>query len=198
MEWLIQLDGGILLFIQDYIRMDFMNGFWQFITSLGDKGWFWIVVSVLLLIPKKTRYIGIAALLSLTVNALITNVTLKPLVARTRPYVAIEGLNILAAAPHDFSFPSGHTSASFAAALVYLRKMPKKYGVCFVVLATLIAFSRLYVGVHYPTDVLAGFLIGVFSSWAVCRWMEYFPHRKRMPEQAEAEQSGKQQKSKAE
>lgn len=179
MEWLIQLDGGILLFIQEFIRMDFMNGFWQFITSLGDKGWFWIALSVILLIPRKTRYIGLAALLSLTVNAMITNVTLKPLVARTRPYEAIEGLKILVAAPHDFSFPSGHTSASFAAALVYLRKMPKKYGVWFVVLAALIAFSRLYVGVHYPTDVLAGFLIGLFSSWAVCRWMEYFPKKMR-------------------
>ena len=169
MEWLASLDAGILLFIQEYIRIDFMNGFWRFITSLGNQGWFWIAVSVILLIPKRTRYIGLAALLSLAVNFLIANLILKPLVARIRPYEAIEGLKILIAAPHDYSFPSGHTSASFAAALVYLRKMPKPYGVCFVVLAALIAISRLYVGVHYPTDVLGGFLIGMISSWAVCR-----------------------------
>lgn len=171
MQWLMQLDGTILLLIQEYIRADWMNGFWQFITSLGDRGWFWIAVSVLLLIPKKTRMIGLAALLSLTVNALITNITLKPLIARTRPFVAIEGLQILVAAPRDYSFPSGHTSASFAAALVYLRMIPKKYSVWFVSLAVLIAFSRLYVGVHYPTDVLAGFLIGAFSSWMICRFI---------------------------
>lgn len=177
MEWLASLDAGILLFIQEYIRIDFMNGFWRFITSLVNQGWFWIAVSVILLIPKRTRYIGLAALLSLAVNFLIANLILKPLVARIRPYEAIEGLKILIAAPHDYSFPSGHTSASFAVALVYLRKMPKPYGVCFVVLAALIAISRLYVGVHYPTDVLGGFLIGMISSWAVCRGMEYLSRK---------------------
>lgn len=165
----MNLDAGILLFIQEYVRQDFMLGFWRFITWLGDSGWFWIAVSVVLLIPKKTRTVGIAALLALLVNLLITNVTLKPLIARTRPYEVIEGLKILIAAPHDYSFPSGHTSASFSAALVYLQMLPRRYGIAFVVLAALIAFSRLYVGVHYPTDVLGGLVVGIFSAWAAVR-----------------------------
>ena len=84
-------------------------------------------------------------------GALITNVCLKNLVARPRP-MSVEGLVPLIGKPTDYSFPSGHTCASFACALVLYRILPKKYGVPAVILASLIAFSRLYVGVHYPTD----------------------------------------------
>ena len=127
MEALLALDGNILLWIQEFIRQDWMTPFWKFITFLGDEGWFWIALSVALLIPKQTRHIGIAALLSLAIGALITNVTLKPLISRTRPYEVVEGLTRLIEKQSDRSFPSGHTCSSFAAALVYYRYMPKKY-----------------------------------------------------------------------
>lgn len=173
MDYLLQLDGNILLFIQEYIRQDFMTPFWKFITSLGDSGWFWLVLSVLLLIPKKTRKIGITAILAIAIGALITNVTLKNLVARIRPYEVVDGLKLIIERQHDFSFPSGHTCASFAAALVYYRMTPGRWGIPAVILASLIAFSRLYVGVHYPTDVLAGLVIGAFAAWAAMRLMNY-------------------------
>lgn len=166
MDWFFQLDGAILLFIQEHLRAEWMDGFWQFITFLGDKGWFWIALSLILLIPKKTRMIGFTALLALGIGALITNVTLKNLIARTRPYEVIDGLKILVSTPHDFSFPSGHSCASFAAAFACFRMTPKKWGVPAMILAALIAVSRLYVGVHYPTDVIAGVLIGIGSGWA--------------------------------
>lgn len=165
MDWLLQLDGNILLFIQENIRQEWMNGFWKAVTFLGDAGWFWIVLSVILLCFKKTRSVGIAALLALLIGALITNVTLKNLIARIRPYEVVEGLSILVSKPHDYSFPSGHTCASFAAATVYYKMFSKKWGIPALILAALIAFSRLYVGVHYPTDVLAGLLIGVLAGW---------------------------------
>lgn len=169
MDFLIQLDGNILLFIQEYIRRDWMESFWIFITSLGDTGWFWLAASALMLIPRKTRIIGITAILAVVIGALLTNVTLKTLVARTRPYEVVEGLRLLIEKPHDYSFPSGHTCASFAAALVYYRMLPKKWGIAAVVLASLIAFSRMYLGVHYPSDILAGLVIGAFSAWtAAC------------------------------
>lgn len=169
MELLFQIESGILLFIQEYIRQDWMDGFWKFITMLGNSGWFWLAVSLMLTVPKKTRAIGITALLALAIGALITNVTLKNAVARTRPYELIDGLVLMIEKQRDFSFPSGHTCASFAASLVYLKMMPKKYGVPFVILAALIAFSRLYVGVHFPTDVLGGLIVGIFSAWAALR-----------------------------
>ncbi|MEF9916730.1 MAG: phosphatase PAP2 family protein [Lachnospiraceae bacterium] len=170
MEWLQSLDGNILLFIQDYIRIDGMNGVWKIITSLANSGWFWIALSTVLLVPKKTRAAGFLALLSLGIGFLITNVWLKNMVARPRPYVEIDALTILIRAPHDFSFPSGHTCSSFAAAGVYYKMLPKKFGVAALVLAGLIGFSRLYLGVHYPTDVLGGLMIGLASSFFMC-WM---------------------------
>lgn len=166
MEFLLNLDGNILLFIQEHIRQAWMEPFWKFITSLGDSGWFWIVASVVLLIPKRTRLVGVAGLLALALGALITNVALKNLVARIRPYEVVDGLQLLIERQHDFSFPSGHTCASFAAAAVYCKFLPRVWGIGSIVLAVLISFSRLYIGVHYPSDVLVGMLIGIFAAWA--------------------------------
>ena len=152
MEFLINLDGNILLWIQEYIRQDWMEGFWKGITMLGDSGWFWIALSLLLMVPRQTRWIGITSLAAIVIGALITNVTLKNLVARTRPYEVVEGL----------------------------RMLPKKFGIPLVILAAMIAFSRLYVGVHYPTDVLAGLLIGLFAAWAARHMQKYVrSHRKK-------------------
>lgn len=144
-------DTEILLFIQEHLRSDAWNGFWKWITSLGDFGWFWILLALLLLFPKKTRNIGIIALTSLAINILLTNITLKPLI----PIIP---------KPFGYSFPSGHTSASFASAFVYYRMLPKKYGIPALILAALIGISRLYVGVHYPSDVIGGILVALFSS----------------------------------
>ena len=149
-----------------------------------NGGWFWIVLCILMVVLAKISgekcsiknencsraVIGRAGwygLLSMGAGALITNVCLKNLVARPRPYEVVEGLVPLIGKPTDYSFPSGHTCASFACALVLYRILPKKYGVPAVILASLIAFSRLYVGVHYPTDVLGGMFVGIFSSCLV-------------------------------
>lgn len=187
MEFLLQLDGSILLFIQEHIRQDWMEPFWIFITSLGDTGWFWLAVSALMLIPRKTRTIGITAILAVAIGALLTNVMLKTLVARIRPYEVVEGLRLLIEKPHDYSFPSGHTCASFAAALVYYRKLSKKWGIGAVVLASLIAFSRMYLGVHYPSDVLAGVAIGAFAAWAAIRIMAYIGEKSKPDSTAKLE-----------
>lgn len=110
LEWIHNIDAQILLFIQQYIRSDLYSWFWKGITFLGDGGWFWIVLSVLLLFPKKTRKAGITAFLALAIGALVTNLGLKNLVARIRPYDAVEGLVPLVAKLKDYSFPSGHLS----------------------------------------------------------------------------------------
>ena len=179
-----QLDGEILLLIQRYLRTDMLTPFMKSVTFLGNGGWFWIVLCILMVVLAKISgekcsiknencfraVIGRAGwygLLSMGAGALITNVCLKNLVARPRPYEVVEGLVPLIGKPTDYSFPSGHTCASFACALVLYRILPKKYGVPAVILASLIAFSRLYVGVHYPTDVLGGMFVGIFSSCLV-------------------------------
>ena len=98
---------------------------------------------------------------SLAINALLVNVFLKNIVARSRPYEVIDGLTSLVGEQSDFSFPSGHTSSAFSVAVVMFMLMPKKYGVPALIVATLIAYSRLYVGVHYPSDIIGGLIIGI-------------------------------------
>ena len=164
MMTLQQIDMNILLWIQENLRIDALTPFWKVITFLGNGGWFWLVVAAVLLISKKTRRTGSAALLSIAIGFLITNVLLKNMVARPRPFDAYTEIIPLITRPTDFSFPSGHTCASFACALVFFRMLPKKYGVPAVILAGMVAFSRLYLGVHYPGDVLGGFLVAVFTS----------------------------------
>ena len=133
----------------------------KFITHLGDKGWIWIVISILLLIFPKTRKVGIMSACALMFSLIVNNMFLKNVIARTRPYDAIEGLRTIVRAQSDFSFPSGHTASSFVAATVIFRNMPKKFGGPILILAILISISRLYVGVHYPTDVIFGCASGV-------------------------------------
>ena len=158
------LDGEILLQIQQHLRTDMLTPLMKFVTFLGNGGWFWILCAVVLLAIPRTRKTGYAAVLSLIFGVIVTNLLLKNIVARPRPFAEIEALIPLIAKPTDFSFPSGHTTASFAVALVMLRMLPKKIGIPAVVLAALVAFSRLYLGVHYPTDVLAGFVVALVGS----------------------------------
>lgn len=160
------LDGNILLWIQEYLRNPVLTEIFTRITHLGDLGQIWILLAGILLLFKKTRKTGIAVALALIFSLLITNILLKNIIARTRPYEVIEGLTILIPKQGDYSFPSGHTSASFAAACAIWKNVPKKYGIAALVLAGLIAFSRLYVGVHYPTDVLGGIVAGLVSAYA--------------------------------
>ena len=134
-----------------------------FITSLGNAGIIWIVLAVVLLILPKTRKTGIIVAAALLMDLILCNLILKNLVARVRPYDVNTAIAILIKKPLDFSFPSGHTAASFAAmSALFLAKM-KKAWIAALVLAVLIAFSRLYFYVHYPTDVLGGAVVGILS-----------------------------------
>ena len=173
MEAILQWDGQALLFIQEHIRQVWMDGFWKTITHLGDAGWFWIILGIVLLIPKKTRKAGIAALAALAIGALINNVHYKNIIARIRPYEVVEGLKLLIEPQSDFSFPSGHTCASIGAALAMYPFLERKWGIPLVILAVLISLSRLYVGVHYPTDVLGGAVVGAFAAWGAVRIVKH-------------------------
>lgn len=181
MSW----DAGFLLYIQEYIRSDFLNPIMKVLTHSGDKGILLIVLILALLIIPRTRAIGIMSTISIAIEALLNNVLLKNIIARTRPYDEIEGLINLVGKQSDYSFPSGHTGAAFAVAGAMLvvalfglpmiensgeisRKDPslsfKLISVLLIMYATLLAFSRMYVGVHYPTDVLCGLLLGLGTS----------------------------------
>lgn len=157
------MDADILLFLQNTVRNPALTPLVKAITVLGNGAILWVLVSVAVLIPEKTRRTGLTSILALLVSLLINNIILKNLVARVRPYEVIEGLVPLIRRPWDYSFPSGHTGSSFAAAWVFYRKLPKRFGIPALVLAGLIGLSRLYLGVHYPTDVLFGVVSGIGS-----------------------------------
>lgn len=131
------------------------------VSALGNASWFWIVLGVcLLLFWKKNRKIGFTVLLSLVIDALITNIWLKNWIMRDRPCWVNSEVLLLVDNPADYSFPSGHSAASFAAATA-LFCYNKKLGICAYILAFMIAFSRLYLYVHFPTDVGVGAVIGI-------------------------------------
>lgn len=162
-----QFEASIILWIQENLR-GAMNGFWMFITQLGDEGRFWIILGIVLLFWKKTRPIGLTMLISLLFDYLIINVTLKGVVARPRPFVVNEAIKPLITNVSPYrSFPSGHSGGAFAAMFALYRWVPKKIGIPALILATLVALSRLYVGVHYPTDIITGCIVGFMCSvWA--------------------------------
>ena len=123
------------------------------ITRLGDAGIIWIILTVLLLIIPKTRKTGVIMMAALLADVLLCNVVIKNLVARTRPFDVNTAVQLLVAKPRDYSFPSGHTAASFASVTAVYLAGEKKMWKAALVLAVLIALSRLYLYVHYPTDI---------------------------------------------
>ncbi|KOR26509.1 phosphatase PAP2 family protein [Clostridium sporogenes] len=163
MNLIQNVDIYILDFIHKNIANNFLDKIMIFITSIGNLGLIWIGISLLLLISKRYRKVGVLCIASLFLSSLIGEVLLKNLVQRGRPFTAVEGINLLIKAPKSFSFPSGHTASSFAVATVVGRKI-EKFKLPIYILAIAIAFSRLYLYVHYPSDVLVGALIGVISA----------------------------------
>lgn len=173
MDNLNVVESNILLWIQNNLRVPALDVIMPGISLLNNVGMLAILTVVVLLVLKKYRNVGIAAFSSLFVEFILVNVLIKQLVARTRPFYVNEALQYLGTMPKDYSFPSGHTGSAFAVATVMLLCMPKKYGVTAIVISSLIAFSRLYNGVHYPTDVLGALIIGVLTG--ICAAKFVFP-----------------------
>jgi len=164
------IDQMILLFIQDNIRCDWLTGIICTVTIMGNKGLIWLALLLGLLIYPKTRKLGMVAGLSFLLCVGVAEV-IKNLVMRPRPFLTIAELVPLVKPPQSYSFPSVHTVSSFSVAWILLWSQEGK-AVRYTVFAfaLLMAFSRLYVGVHYPSDVLTGILLAFLGSYAVWRW----------------------------
>lgn len=173
------MDIWLLLFIQEYIRRPILDEIMILITHSGDKGIPFIGVCIVLLFIPKTRRLGIAIAISLAMECIITNIVIKNIVGRIRPYEVIDELILMIEEQSDFSFPSGHAGIAFAFAGVFLFSVIfgirggitdaarfKAVTAIVVVYSSLLAFSRMYVGVHYPTDVLGGIALGLITALA--------------------------------
>ena len=159
------MDFAILYFFND-LHTGILDSIMIFLTQLGDKGIIWIVLAVALLFSSKTRKCGIFMLVSMGLGLLIGNGIIKNLVARPRPYWIDESITLLIPGLTDYSFPSGHTLASFEAAIMIFL-FNKKWGIPAIILSVLIGISRMYLFVHFPSDVLAGAVLGTIISLIV-------------------------------
>ncbi|MDR1905779.1 MAG: phosphatase PAP2 family protein [Clostridiales bacterium] len=151
---------GLLNGIQEVFGCGFLDTVMPYITKLGDSDILAIVCAAIMLCFKRTRAIGVAVAVALILELVVVNVALKPLIMRARPFVVNPDVALLIGRPGDYSFPSGHTASMFAFSVSVLC-FNKKLGAAAVVIAALVAFSRLYLYVHYPSDVIAGMLIGI-------------------------------------
>lgn len=154
------IDFSLLYWIQVHMRNTFFDSFFKFITHLGDTGVIWIALGIILLCFPKTLRCGICMLACLAVTALLGEGILKHLFTRERPCVQQPIEDMLLAVPSTYSFPSGHSASSFTAATAVFFHY-RKAGIAAYILAALIAFSRLYCYVHFPTDVLTGIALGL-------------------------------------
>ena len=152
------MELAVLNWIQT-LRTGWLDGVMVLVSTLGDAGAVWIVLALVLLCIPRTRRAGVTVALALVLDLIVCNGILKPLFDRVRPCVVNPAVELLVRCPTDASFPSGHTAASFAAAGA-LRAAGSRLWMPGLVLAVLIAVSRLYLYVHWPTDVLAGGLLG--------------------------------------
>ncbi len=162
-------DWAILHWIQDTLVCPFMDLLMPKISLLGNGGAVWLLAAAALLCSKKYRRQGILLLAGLIAGVLVGNVCLKNLVARPRPCWLDESVHLLIANPTDYSFPSGHTLSSVIGATI-LTKTDRRFGYAAIPLAALIAFSRLYLYVHFPSDVLAAAVLGVVIGALVYRF----------------------------
>ena len=172
MEAFFEWEEQLLMFLQNSVRGPVLDTIMQFITSLGDGGFLAIAACLVLLLVPRWRKVGLTASLSLALDYVFLNLILKNIVARVRPYVLLEGLQLITREPSDYSFPSGHTFSSFAAATAISRSV-KFYGrMAVFLLAFCIGFSRVYLFVHYPCDVIAGVVLGII--FGMISWKIFF------------------------
>ena len=158
-DTVLQIDGAILLFIQNNLRSPSLTPFFKAVSDYGViiLG----VYAVLMLLWEKRRIFPIAS--ACVISGLLGDFIkdhLKKLIMRPRPFLDVPSLIPAIKPPKSFSFPSGHTTLAFSVAFIISRILPKRYSIPAFLIAALVAFSRLYLGVHYPSDILGGICAG--------------------------------------
>lgn len=164
MNFITKIDISILNLIQNF-KSPLMDKIMTTITALGNMGIFWILLILIFLTSKEYKKLGKLMLICLLINSIVVNLIIKPAVGRVRPFEIVDGIKLLILKPQDPSFPSGHSAISFCMLTVILffsKSKPLK--IISSVLSILIAFSRLYLYVHFPSDVICGIIIGVFTA----------------------------------
>ena len=167
----MELELAVLDWIQSHLRCGFLDGLMAFASGLSNHGEVWILLAAGLLLLRRQRKHGLSTAFALTLDLIACNILLKPLIGRIRPFAFRPDLLLLVSPPEDASFPSGHTAAAFAAVFA-LKTSGSPLWRPALALALVTAFSRLYLYVHWPTDILGGVLLGLAVGWAGARLAE--------------------------
>lgn len=162
-EYITSIDFAILDFIQNTIKCVFLDYVMAFFSYIGEAGGIWLISAIIMLVFRKTRATGVMMIVALLAGYLIGEVGIKNIVGRVRPFRVNTDIVLNIAPPSGYSFPSGHSCSSFAAATVIFMHS-KKLGIPALIIASLIAFSRLYNYVHFPTDVIGGIILGIICA----------------------------------
>jgi len=186
LDFIQGLDESIVTWIAS-LRAPLPDTLFKIITHLGDYGCIWILAVAAMFILKRTRKDAADTAVGMIITIIISNLILKPIFSRMRPYEVISGLTALIKQPSDASFPSGHAAFAFAAAYGIWKSTAKKFGVPALILAVLISLSRIWVGVHFPSDVICGAAIGLICAYAARRRMEKL---RRLKKEAEEKEKG--------
>ncbi|MDE5569918.1 MAG: phosphatase PAP2 family protein [Ruminococcus sp.] len=160
MDIIREIDFMVLEYIREHLRNGFLDNIMPVVTAFGNMGMFWVVVALIISAKRKYRKCSITMMIGMIMGVILGNFVVKNIVRRDRPCWINEIGDMLIANPQDFSFPSGHTMSSFIAATI-LFYYDKRLGVPSFGVALLIAFSRMYLYVHFPTDIIGGALLGV-------------------------------------
>ena len=163
------IDNKGLKYISEKCKNRTFDRIMPIITMMGNLGVIWLIISILMLLKVEDRIIGISVILALILTTIIGEGIIKHIVKRNRPFQNYED-ELLINKPITYSFPSGHTASSFAALAVFFQ-MNGKLGLIMSPIATLIAFSRIYLKVHYPTDVIFGIFLGITCGVSVVSFL---------------------------
>lgn len=182
MDSILQFDHSVIFYIQEHFISTWLTPFMVGISKITSSGALWILISIILMIQKKYRVIGLGMFLSLVLVFIIGDQGLKPHVARLRPFVDFPNVPLVAEPPKatTYSFPSGHSFGSFAASmalylgLANIRPNKRIWGIVALLGSCIVAFSRVYLFVHYPSDVLTGLVLGIivgYIAWHLAKYI---------------------------
>lgn len=162
-DYFKNIDNRTLQYVNRKFQNSLLDKIMPIITATADGGMIWMVVSACLLINKDNRVNGTMVISSLLLSTILGEGIIKHIIKRKRPFIDEEGNDLLIAKPITYSFPSGHTSSSFAAVGILIATS-NSLSICFLIWAILIGFSRIYLKVHYFTDVFIGMILGIICS----------------------------------
>lgn len=175
MEAIQNFDFAVLNGIQDALQCGFLDTIMPVITHLGH-GVIWTILGWIFIFTKKYRFNGLCIITALTVTVIISEFIIKPLFLRERPYMLNPEFVLLIPEPSGSSFPSSHTSTSFASAIQFFG-INRKAGIAALIFAAVVAFTRLYLYVHFPTDILGGTILGILLGLATISISEKIRHK---------------------